>query len=110
MNPGDEGSARTVAERLVELGARQVVLKLGAAGAAIFDGRRFEYLPGHSIEAVDTTAAGDAFTAALGVAIARAEDLESATRFANAAGALACTRLGAQQAMPKREEIDGLLG
>ena len=58
---------------------------------------------------LDTTAAGDAFTAALGVAVASGRELTDAARFANAAGALACTRLGAQAAMPTLDEVRVLL-
>jgi ribokinase len=58
---------------------------------------------------VDTTAAGDAFTAALAVATSQGERLRETARFANAAGAIACTRLGAQQAMPTVEEVRVLL-
>jgi ribokinase len=61
------------------------------------------------VDVVDTTAAGDAFTAALGYAIAQGQTLPKAARFANAAGALACTRLGAQAAMPTLDEVRCLL-
>ena len=109
IDAGNDQSVRAVAERLMELGARQVVLKLGSAGAAIFNGQAFERIPGYRVEAIDTTAAGDAFTAALGVAIARGESLATATRFANGAGAAACLTLGAQPSMPSRETVERLI-
>ncbi len=102
--------AKAVAAALAAAGARCVVLKLGAAGALAFDGDRFYHAPGHKVAVVDTTAAGDAFTGALAVACARGEPLAQAIRYANAAGALACTRLGAQRSMPSAAEVNNLLG
>lgn len=102
--------AKAVAAALVAAGARCVVLKLGASGALAFDGDQFYHVPGHKITVVDTTAAGDAFTGALAVACARGEPLPHAIRYANAAGALACTKLGAQRSMPNATEVTNLLG
>ena len=62
-------------------------------------------MPAYDVSVVDTTAAGDAFTAALAVTIARGEGLHQATKIANAAGGLACTKLGAQVAMPTWDEV-----
>ncbi len=102
-------SPRAIAETLHRRGAAHVVLKLGARGAAVFSDGRFEIVPGHEVEVVDTTAAGDAFTAALAVARARGHDWLDATRYANAAGALACTRFGAQPSMPTADAVRSLL-
>jgi ribokinase len=102
--------AKAVAAALIAAGARCVVLKLGASGALAFDGDQFHHVPGHKIPVVDTTAAGDAFTAALAVACARGESLPHAIRYANAAGALACTKFGAQSSMPFAAEVNNLLG
>lgn len=101
--------AKAVAAALVQRGAQRVVLKLGSAGALVFDGSRFEQILGHRIQPVDTTAAGDAFTGALAVARARGRSLLDAARFANAAGAAACLRFGAQPSMPTPAEVERLL-
>lgn len=101
--------AKAVAAAIVSRGARCVVLKLGERGAMVFDGEQFEYLKGHRISTVDTTAAGDAFTGALAVARARGQSLIEATRLANAAGAVACTKFGAQPSMPTPAEVDKML-
>jgi ribokinase len=61
------------------------------------------------VTAVDTTGAGDAFNGALAVALAQRRELGDALRFANAAAGLACTRRGAQPAMPTLEEVEHLL-
>ncbi len=102
--------AKAVAATLARLGARQIVLKLGDQGAMVFDGDQFEHVQAHRIKPVDTTAAGDAFTGALAVARARGETLIEAVRFANAAGAVACTKFGAQPSMPTAREVADLLG
>jgi len=61
------------------------------------------------VEAVDTTAAGDTFTAAITVALVEGQEPEDALRFACAAGAAAATKLGAQPSVPTREEVIALL-
>lgn len=100
-------SARTAAARLQAMGAKDVVMKLGARGALhVSDDECF--LPAFKIEAVDTTAAGDAFTAALTLAWG-ALGREDALRFANAAGALAATVAGAQPSMPTFAAVDAFL-
>lgn len=101
------GDAMRVAAILHERGARQVVLKLGDQGALASDGMgNIVHIPAPQVAPVDTTAAGDAFTAALAVALVEGRSLAEATRFACAAGSLATTRRGAQDAMPSREEIE----
>ena len=62
------------------------------------------------VTAVDTTAAGDAWNAAFGVALALGRDPPVAARFANAAGALTVTRPGAQTSLPHRASVDALFG
>ena len=101
--------AKTVAAAFVQRGAEQVVLKLGSHGALVFDGSRFEQINGYRIKPVDTTAAGDAFTGALAVGRARGQSLIEAARLANAAGALACSKFGAQPSMPSAAEVDKIL-
>jgi ribokinase len=68
-----------------------------------------KHIPGYQVDVVDTTAAGDAFCGALGTALARGEALEDAVVFANAAGALAVTALGAAPSMPTAKQISEFL-
>ncbi len=96
------------AQALAQRGANDVVLKLGVRGAAVLSDGRFELLAGHPVEAVDTTAAGDAFTAGLAVARARGLPLVEAVQYANAAGALACTQFGAQPSMPTAGQVEAM--
>ncbi len=103
-------SAEATAEALRRAGARHVVLKRGATGAVILDeSETISSVPAFSVSPVDTTAAGDAFTAALAVEWARGTPLVQAVRFGCAAGALATTKLGAQAAMPTYDEVMALL-
>jgi ribokinase len=66
-------------------------------------------VPSHSVEVVDTTAAGDAFVGALAARLDSIDNLEHAVRYATAAGALACTRMGAQPSLPTAADVDRLL-
>jgi ribokinase len=73
------------------------------------DGRGPLLLPAHEVTVVDTVGAGDAFCGALAAHLAAGQTLVEATRRANAAGALAVTRAGAEPSMPTREQVDELL-
>jgi ribokinase len=99
-------SARNAAKKLLDGGVETVVMKLGEQGALVVTGDLEEHVLAFPVDAVDTTAAGDAFTGALAVALAEGADLIDAVRFANAAGALATTRLGAQPSMPTRDAVE----
>jgi ribokinase len=63
------------------------------------------HVKGVDVQAIDTTGAGDAFCGALAVAIATGKDLREAVTYANYAGALTTTKIGAQDALPTREEL-----
>jgi len=95
---------QAVCRALLSRGARDVVLKLGKRGALHADERThvMTHVKGFKIKPVDTTAAGDSFTAGLAVALGEGKPFADAIRFANAAGALACTAYGAQPSIPTR--------
>ena len=103
---GDEALA---AERLASRGVGTVVVTLGEAGALAWHDGRGIRVAGFAVDAVDTTAAGDAFNGALAVAVAEGRVLPESVRFANGAGALACTRRGAQPSLPVRADVEALL-
>lgn len=103
-----EQEAMNAASLFHRAGTETVVLKLGGRGALFATATEQHHSPAIAIDVVDTVAAGDAFTAALALvwdAICPAEAL----RFANAAGALATTKAGAQDAMPTRRAVEQLL-
>lgn len=108
---GDERVDKLVAADLIACGAKAAVLKLGQRGSLVMcaDGEIASVRP-YKVKIVDTTAAGDAFTASLAVGIARGLSPHESARIANAAGALACTKFGAQPSMPTAEEIQMLMG
>jgi ribokinase len=87
-----------------------VVITLGALGCVALTNDLRAHVPAVPVEAVDTTAAGDAFSGALAVALAEGEGLAAALRWANAAGACAVTRLGAEPSLPRRAAVVALLG
>ena len=101
--------AREAAAKLMEMGARTAVLKLGAHGALYMAGEDWFHVPAFEVTTIDTVAAGDAFTAALGILWRSVEHKRDAIRFANAAGALATTVRGAQPSMPMREAVEAFL-
>lgn len=96
------------AKSLYERGARHVVITLGAQGAYLYDDQGGRLIPAYPADAVDTTAAGDAFVGALAVRWIECGDLEEAIYFGNAAGAIAASRLGAQPSLGSRPEIEQL--
>ena len=106
---GRATSPDATAAALIAAGATNVVLKLGDNGSLHADATGvYTHVAAFAVDPVDTTAAGDAFTAALAVARAEGRAWPDALRFANAAGALACTTLGAQPSLPKRRQVDRL--
>jgi len=98
-------SLEEMAKELLARGPKAVVIKAGGRGAVIAQGGRLVRVPAFKIDPVDATAAGDAFTAALAVEWVKGTDLAEATRVANAAGALACLKFGAQPSMPTADEL-----
>ena len=106
----DMHTANQAADELLAMGVRSAVIKLGAQGACWADGAGAGEVQPFAVHAVDTVAAGDAFNAALAVALAEGHSLESAVRWGCAAGALSVTRVGAQDSMPERDDVLALLG
>jgi ribokinase len=105
----DLDTVRRAAARLVERGAGAVVVTLGEQGALVCDGGSAVHFEAFPVEAVDTTGAGDAFNGALAVGLAAGGSLEQVIPLASAAGALTCTRRGAQAALPTRADVERFL-
>ena len=98
------------ARGLTALGPRSVVITLGAEGALVSDSRTGEAVrvPSPRVAALDTTGAGDAFTAALAWRLGLGEELTEAAAFAVRVGAAAVTKEGAQASFPTAEEVSAL--
>ena len=98
-------------EGLSDQGVERVVVKVGAMGSIVWTAKETELLEGYAIDdVVDTTGAGDAFTAAFAHAILSGYDMRRAARYANIAGALVATTVGAQSAKLVHENILERLG
>ena len=98
------------AQSLMTRDDQTVIVTMGAQGAQIVSKNRNALLPTFKVNVVDTTGAGDAFNAALAVALAEGKALEDAVRFANATAALCVTKAGAAGSAPYRADADALYG
>lgn len=106
---GDQGY-NAAAERLLDCGVKNVLLKLGARGCLIAQGTLAkERIPAFSVDAVDTTAAGDAFNGGFVVGLMRGLTVTRSAVFASAVAAISVTRPGAQPSMPTLDEVNCFL-
>lgn len=96
------------ARQLLALGVGNVVLTMGGQGALTLAGSWDQpvLIPACSVDVVDTTAAGDAFVGGMAVGLGEGKSLAESARFANLAGALAVTKMGAQPSLPTRDELE----
>jgi sugar/nucleoside kinase (ribokinase family) len=92
-------------ERLRRPHHSMLCVTLGPRGALLLAGHDVIHEPGISVQTLDTTGAGDIFRGAFIYALLRGEPAREIVRFANAAAALSCTRLGAMNSIPSLEEI-----
>jgi ribokinase len=97
--------ALIAARHLVSRGVRSALITLGGDGAIYCDPARCLHCPAVAVQAIDTTAAGDAYIGSLGAALAEGRGLPEALGFAAAASALSVTRLGAQPSLAWRAEL-----
>jgi ribokinase len=105
----DMSSAKSAAAELHRMGAPTAVVKLGEDGVYYSGPDGSGHVGSHDVEQLDTVAAGDAFGGAFAVAFGEGRGIETAVRAGTAAGALAVTRRGAQEAMPSRDEVAKLM-
>lgn len=101
----DKDRAIAAARALQSCGCRAVIITLGAAGVIVVE-RDAIHIPAARVQVVDTTAAGDAFSGALCVALSEGKALVDAAQWATRAAALAVTRPGAQPSLATRGEIE----
>jgi len=99
-------TARLAAQQLYKRGVANVIITLGKEGAYLFNEQVAQLIPSYTVEAVDTTAAGDTFNGALAVALSEGQEMVEAVKFANLAAAVSVTRLGAQSSLPLRQEVE----
>jgi ribokinase len=102
---GSQPDPEMLARELLATGVQTVILTLGAAGALVHEQAGALRVPSFPVRVVDSTAAGDAFAGAFAVALCEGKRPAEAAAWGCAAGALACTVLGAQPSLPQREAI-----
>lgn len=110
ISVADAESAKMACSALHARGANTVIVTLGAQGALLAAPDGFVFVPAYPVDVVDTTAAGDAFTAAFVVSLLETDDPAKSLQYANAVGALTVTKLGAQVSLPTKEEVEIFLG
>lgn len=112
MPTGIESSLRAALALYRRVKCKYIVIKQGSRGAFLYDGKKYNTFPAAKCEkVVDTTAAGDAFTAALTAEYLRnGGDIKAAIAYGNAAGALTVSRAGASSSIPTEAEVNALVG
>ena len=105
----DTASAQLASTKLLARGAGAVLLTMGEQGVFIASPNTTKFIPGISVNVVDTTAAGDTFVGAFAVGIACGLSFEAASIEAQYAAALTVTRLGAQTSIPHRAEVQAFM-
>jgi ribokinase len=98
-----------MADQLLDMGAKNVVITLGPRGLFFKNETEAIWMKAFRVNVVDTTAAGDAFMGALACGLADNKPIREILNFANGAGALATTKLGAQPSLPSRRSLNQFL-
>jgi ribokinase len=106
LSPDDTTPTVELAHQLHEYGLGTLIVTMGGDGALILTKSGVEKVAGVPVDVVDTTGAGDSFNAGLAVALANGRSLTEAVRYANCAGAIACTQLGVIPAMGTRDQVN----
>jgi ribokinase len=101
--------AAKAADWLLAKGVQAVIITLGNRGSFVATSEGKKLVPSYKVKPLDTTGAGDIYNGVLAVALGEGNSMLEAARFANAAGALSITRLGAQPSAPSRKKIDSFL-
>lgn len=97
------------AKILIEKGVNTVIVTLGENGSLLVTKEKIESFASPNVEAIDTTAAGDSFTAALAKSLLEGKSIEEAIKFGHIVSAIAVTKKGAQTSIPTQDEVDNFL-
>ena len=98
------------AKILIKKGVKNVIVTMGGEGCLYINKDIEEFFPAYPVKAIDTTAAGDCFTAAFALALSQNKNWKEAIEFGQKASSIAVTRKGAQTSIPTREEVDEMKG
>ena len=96
----NEKGAKQAADKLINLGIKKVIITLGEKGLFYSDGKEEIYLKAHSVKAIDTTGAGDAFNGGLAFGVSNGKSIKECLALANKVAGISTTKLGAGDAMP----------
>lgn len=99
-------SLHIIVNRFFDYGIKNVIITLGSKGYFAGFSNVMEIIPAYKVTPIDTTGAGDVFSGSLAAFLAEGMNIETAARMANASASISVTRLGAQDAAPKRVEIE----
>jgi ribokinase len=105
----DSASAEAAARLMIAQGAGMVIVTRGEHGSLTVTPNDIYHVPAFQVDVIDTTAAGDAFIGGLAVSLAEDKPIREALTYANACGALATTKFGAQPSLPTRDEVQEFL-
>ena len=106
MPKGTDSCLKAAYSLFQKVKAQYIVIKLGSRGAFFFDGKHFDLIPAYRPdEVVDTTAAGDTFTAAMTLEYLRSGHIKEAIKFGAAAAAISVSRKGASASVPSLDEV-----
>ena len=104
---GSDSSLRAALELYKRVKCKYIVIKQGERGSFIYDGKKYYMIPAEPVmRVVDTTAAGDTFTAAMTLEYLRTGDIVASVRYATAAAAITVTRSGASVSIPTAKEVE----
>ena len=101
----NEKEAKLAADKLINLGIKKIIITLGEKGLFYSDGNEEILLKATSVEAIDTTGAGDAFNGGLAFSLLKEKPIKDCLEFANKVAGISTTKLGAGDAMPFIQDI-----
>ena len=105
-----EEDIQKAAQIMIEKGVKELIVTLGSKGSLYINKEKSIFKKAYKVEAVDTTAAGDSYTAALAVALSKDKNIEEAMDFASKVGALSVLKEGAQSSLPTLEDVNNFRG
>lgn len=110
MKINNEEDIKKAAQKMIEKGVKELIVTLGSKGSLYINKEKSIFKDVYKVQAIDTTAAGDSYTAALAVAFANDKNVEEAMDFASKVGALSVTKEGAQSSLPTLKEVESFRG
>jgi ribokinase len=102
----DEQSAKKAGQWFLDQGVKNAVITMGGTGVVLVNSKETRLFAAPKVQAIDTTAAGDAFAGYLGAMLSEASSLEEAIEVAVKAASISVTKLGASSSLPTREQVE----